>query len=74
MYGTYRCEHPWNGALYDVLIEFVRPDNHIVRRININRLEIESIKNLLDHNWNLLINAGLVTEDGSVADSSEDEN
>ena len=72
MYGTYRKDHPRNEALYDVFTELVRPDNNIMRIINNNRLETDNLNLILEHYFNLLRDAGLVTESGSISSTVND--
>ena len=69
MCDIYRGGNSRNGALYDVFSEYVLPDNHINRSISKYELKRNVIRNILDHNFDLLRKAGLTTESGSILSS-----
>ena len=73
-YGTYRSQDPRYGALYDVFTEYLGPYNR--KRILLKNLinEYNSLHELLEHNGNLLEEAGLLNDSESNSSESNSSN
>ena len=73
-FNTYRSRHPSYGALYDVFTEYLRPYNRARILLDNYENELELLGELLEHNGNLLDEAGLrndIYEDSVSSNLSE---
>ena len=61
-FDTNRSQHPLYGALYDVFTEYLGPYNRTRILLDNYENELDLLRELLEHNGNLLEEAGLLDD------------